>query len=236
MARSAERLRKATIAEFDEIAEKATEARDYELIDGEIVMMTNPAETHEQIASNIGARLKLAMDSRGCRTYQGGMHVQGDDNSKTFNKFKPDVVVRCGPPGTGAYITDPVVVVEVLSPSTMDNYRGPKLRFYKALPRVQHILPVYSDQMRAEHYWRMEEGWRFEALTAGTDVRARSGRFQDGAGPGLFRSRFSRRLDERRTGRRSMFSLIGPKYSSPRQEPGEATNVRLLTFVYYRLF
>lgn len=37
MARAAERLRKVTIAEFDEIAEKATEARDYELIDGEIV-------------------------------------------------------------------------------------------------------------------------------------------------------------------------------------------------------
>jgi Uma2 family endonuclease len=166
MARAAERLRKVTIAEFDEIAEKATEARDYELIDGEIVMMTNPAETHEQIASNIGARLKLAMDSRGCRTYQGGMRVQADDNSKAFDKFKPDVVVRRGPPGTGAYITDPVVVVEVLSPSTMDNDRGPKLRFYRALPRVQRIVLVYSDQMRAEHYWRMEEGWRFEALTA----------------------------------------------------------------------
>ena len=139
MARAAERIRKVTIAEFDEIAEKATEARDYELIDGEIVMMTNPTETHEQIASNIGARLKLAMDSRGCRTYQGGMRVQADDNSKTFNKFKPDVVVRCGPPGTGAYITDPVVVV-VLSLSTMDNDCGPKLRFYKALPRVPSIF------------------------------------------------------------------------------------------------
>jgi Uma2 family endonuclease len=57
------------------------------------------------------------------------VRVQADDNSKAFNKFKPDVVVRCGPPGTAAYITDPVVVVEVLSPSTMDNDRGPKLRF-----------------------------------------------------------------------------------------------------------
>jgi Uma2 family endonuclease len=164
MARAAERLRKVTIAEFDEIAEKATEARDYELIDGEIVMMTDPTETHEQIASNIGARLKLAMDSGGCRTDQGGMRLQADDNSKAFNKFKPDVVVRCGPPGT-AYITDPVVV-EVLSTSTMDSDRGPKLRFYKALPTVQHIVLVYSDQMRAEHYWRMEDSWRFEALTA----------------------------------------------------------------------
>jgi Uma2 family endonuclease len=50
MASAAARLRKVTIAE------EPTEARDYELIDGEIVMMTNPTETHEQIASNVGAR------------------------------------------------------------------------------------------------------------------------------------------------------------------------------------
>ena len=141
MERAAERLRKVTIAEFDEIAEKATEARDYELIDGEIVMMTDPTETHEQIASNIGARLKLAMDSRGCRTLSGRHARSSGRHSEAFNKFKPDVVVRCGTPGTGAYITDPVVVVEVLSPSTMDNDRGPKLRFYKALPRVPRACP-----------------------------------------------------------------------------------------------
>jgi Uma2 family endonuclease len=172
MARAAERLRKVTIAQFDAIAEKAAEARDYELIDGEIVMMTNPTETHEQIASNIGARLKLAMDARGCRTYQGGMRVQADDNPKAHDKFRPDVVVRCGPPGTGAYITDPVVVVEVLSPSTIDNDRGRKLRFYKALPTVQHIVLIYSDQKRVEHYARAEEGWRFEALTEPEQVLA----------------------------------------------------------------
>jgi Uma2 family endonuclease len=106
------------------------------------------------------------MDARGCRTYQGGMRVQADDDSKAFDKYRPDVVVRCGPPGTGAYITDPVVVVEVLSPSTIDNDRGRKLRFTKALPTVQHIVLVYSDQTRVEHYARTEEGWRFEALTA----------------------------------------------------------------------
>src|ERR1700733_12315212 len=165
MARTATRPRKVTIDEFDAIAEKAAEARDYELIDGEIVMMTDPTETHEQIASNVGAPLKLAMDKRGCRTYQGGMRVQADDNPKGFNKFKPDVVVRCGPPGTGAYITDPVVVVEVLSPSTIDNDRGRKLRFYKGLPAVQHIVLIYSDQIRVEHYARTEDGWPFEALT-----------------------------------------------------------------------
>ena len=191
MARAAARLRKVTIAEFDEIAEKATEARDYELIDGEIVMMTNPTRRTSRSLRTSAPRLKLAMDSRGCRTYQGGMRVQADDNSKAFNKFKPDVVVRCGPPGTAAYITDPVVVVEVLSPSTMDNDRGPKLRFYKALPTVQRIVLVYyrSNARRT----LLANGRRLAIRSsdrAGTDVGARSGRFQDGAGPGLFRSRF----------------------------------------------
>jgi Uma2 family endonuclease len=148
---------KVTIADFDVYVAGISDAIDCELVDGEIVMMGNPTETHEQIASNIGAPLKLAMDKRGCRTYQGGIRVQADDNSNSFNKFKPDVVVRCGEPGTKTYITDPVVIVEVLSPSTMENDRGHKLRFYKSLPTVQHVVLVYSKEMRVEHWSRSDD-------------------------------------------------------------------------------
>src|SRR3979490_3139551 len=105
-------------------------------------MMVNPTETHEQIASNIGAPLKLAMDRRGCRTYQGGMRVQMDDDSSARDKYRPDVVVRCAGSENKPYVTDPIIIVEVLSPSTIDNdrgvtdpiidiNRGRKLRFYK---------------------------------------------------------------------------------------------------------
>jgi len=155
-----------TIAAFDAFVEAQADDRAFELVEGEIVMMTNPNETHEQIAGNIGAPLKLAMDGRGCRTYQGGMRVQRSEDTNEIDKVKPDVVVRCGPAGTGSFITDPLMVVEVLSPSTMDVDRGRKLDFYKSLPTLRHIAIVYQDQVRIEHYRRSEQGWAHETLTA----------------------------------------------------------------------
>ena len=62
-----------TIAEFDAFLDSQQDDSSWELVAGRIVAMTNPTEVHEQIASNIGAPLKLAMDPVGCRVYQGGL-------------------------------------------------------------------------------------------------------------------------------------------------------------------
>jgi Uma2 family endonuclease len=159
-----------TIEAFDKFVEAQGDTALFELVEGVIVMMTNPTEVHEQIASNIGAPLKLAMDARGCRTYQGGMRVQLSDNPRETDKTRPDVVVRCGALGPRNYITDPLVVIEVLSPSTIDTDRGPKLDFYKALPTCRHIALVYQDQMRLEHYRRGEQGFELEVLTRPEEV------------------------------------------------------------------
>jgi Uma2 family endonuclease len=166
MAQIAKDIPRMTIAEFDDFVAGLADDIEYELIDGELAMMVNPTQTHEQIASNIDAPLKLAMDRRGCRTYQGGMRVQLDDNSKARDKYRPDILVRCGPWQNTTYVTDPIVIVEVLSPSTIDNDRGGKLRFYKSMTTARHIVLAYSDQMRVEHYVRAAEGWELNVLTA----------------------------------------------------------------------
>ena len=153
-----------TIAEFDAFLDAQQDDALWELIAARIVAMTNPTEAHEQIAANIGAPLKLAMDAKGCRAYQGGMRVQRSDRSDTVDKPRPDVVVRCGPFQGRTYITDPLVVVEALSLSTIDTDRGEKLRFYKRLPTLRHIALVYQDQMRVEHYRKTDTGWMMEAL------------------------------------------------------------------------
>jgi len=57
-------------------------------------------------------------------------------------------------------------VVEVLSPSTMDYGRGGKLKFYKSLPTLRHVAPIYRDQMRVETFERTDEGWRIHVSTA----------------------------------------------------------------------
>ena len=159
-----------TIGAFDTFVAAQADTTLFELVEGVIVMMTNPTEVHEQITANIGAPLKFAMDPRGCRTYQCGIRVQRSDDSRDTDKPRPDIVVRCGAVGSKTYITDPLVVVAVLSPSTMDVDRGPKLDFYKSLPTVRHIAFIYQDQTRVEHYRRGEQGFELEVLTRPEDV------------------------------------------------------------------
>jgi Uma2 family endonuclease len=163
-----------TIAAYDAFVEARADADEFELVDGVIFMWANATETHEQIAGNIGAPLKLAMDRRGSQCYQGGIRVQRSDDKDEIDKTRPDVVVRCGPASKRTYITDPVVIVEVLSPSTIapspiESDRGAKLAFYKSLPTVEHIALVYQDQMRVEHYRRTDSGFDFEVLKTSTD-------------------------------------------------------------------
>jgi Uma2 family endonuclease len=158
-----------TTAEFDAFLDSQGDDSLWELVAGRITAMTNPTEVHEKIASNIGGPLTSAVDPRRCHVYQGGIGVQRLDVSDNY-RTRPDVVVRCGQVGGRNFVTDPLVIVEVLSPSTMDVDRGEKLGFYKALPTLRHIVLVYQDQMRVEHYRRTDEGWPLEVLTGTDDV------------------------------------------------------------------
>ncbi len=135
-----------TIEAFDAFLETQDGPRLFELVEGVIVMMSNPTETHEKIAGNIGAPLKLAMDKRNCRTYLGGMRVQLSAKRDGIDKTKPDVLVRCGVTArSSTFVVDPIIAVEVLSPSTIDFDRGPKLDFYKSFQTMMHIVLVYQD-------------------------------------------------------------------------------------------
>ena len=154
-----------TIEAFDTFFEAQADTAQFEFVEGIIVMMANPKATHAQITANIGAPLKLAMDPRGGRTYQGGIRVQCSANPRDADKARPDVVVRCGPNSGRTLVTDPVVNFAVLSPSPTDVDRGPKLDFDKSRQTVRHIALVYQDQMRVEHCRRTDQGFEFEVLT-----------------------------------------------------------------------
>ena len=158
-----------TILDFDAFLAVQGDETLWELVAGQIVAMTNPTELHEQIVGNIGVPLRLWMEARDCRVYFGGMRVQRSDNAGAVDKPRPDLLVRCGQATARNYVTDPLVVVEVLSPSTMDTDRGSKLAFYKRLPTLRHIVLVYQDQIRAEHYRRTDLGWELETLTVSAD-------------------------------------------------------------------
>lgn len=157
-----------TIAEFDAfVAAQPEDCTIWELIDGEIVGMTNPNVRHGQVAVNIAVALKPVAEEHGCRVNIGGLRVQASSDPDGIDKTVPDITVQCGALSDAAtWIDDPAVIIEILSPSTMDYDRGLKLHFYKSIPPVRDIVIVYQDQVRVEHYVRAGDEWQMSALTS----------------------------------------------------------------------
>ena len=122
-----------TIAEFDAFTHAQLDSGRWELVDGHILAMTNPNEDYSQSAYPIGAAQRDAARRQGCRVNIGGPRVQASADAMERWPPIPDITVRCGERVTRHWITDPVIVVGVPSPSTMDCDRGAKLRPLQAI-------------------------------------------------------------------------------------------------------
>ena len=87
----------------------------------------------------------------------------------------PDATVVCGAPlplpGTKDTLTNPTVIVEVLSPSTEAFDRGDKWAAYRRLPSLSDYLLVSQETALIEHFQRASGGaWHFRALGPGEEV------------------------------------------------------------------
>jgi Uma2 family endonuclease len=161
-----------TIAAFDAFLDAQTGDAKWELIDGRILAMTNPSLDHADIVANIAGALRPVMPAdKRCRVTTGDVRVQMSDDERGTYAPVPDVMVWCGAKdGSRNFVTMPMVIVEVLSPSTMDVDRGAKLRFYKTgLQTLRQIVLVYQDQMRIESWHRADSGWDLVTLTRARD-------------------------------------------------------------------
>ncbi len=117
-----------TVAEFLRW-DDGTDTR-YELIDGCPVAMAPAAPAHSVIAANLSHELRSGVRSPCYVGNEAG--VQRPDRDDTF--YEADVIVSCTPVDPGrAAIPDPVLVVEVLSPSTIEHDRGRKAYDYSQI-------------------------------------------------------------------------------------------------------
>lgn len=130
----------------------------YELSNGTVVAMASERAGHAIAKLNAVVSLHAAIRARGlaCEAYPDGMAVRVDDRTV----YEPDALVRCGPPmpRDATQITDPVIVVEVVSPSSRGIDRGVKLARYFSLPSVRHYLIVDTEERLAIHHRREEDG------------------------------------------------------------------------------
>ena len=147
-----------TSEEFIAWAMEQPEGRHYELAAGEVIAMAPERSGHALVSANVWRRLTEAVEAAGlpCDVYPDGMTVTID--ARTV--YEPDVLIWCGPrvPDDTVRLDDPIIVVDVLSPSTRSGDSGAKLIDYFRLPSIHHDLIVRVEDRAIIHHARNPDG------------------------------------------------------------------------------
>src|SRR5258708_25106143 len=136
----------------------------HEYLDGVIYAMAGGTPDHAAIAANVIAALGLALGERPLRVFTSDLRVRV---AETGLETYPDVTVVALPMEVDAtdrnVVTNPLLLVEVTSPSTEEYDRGEKLGHYQRIPSLREIVGVAHgerlvDVVRrgADHSWTTE--------------------------------------------------------------------------------
>ncbi|HEX2207785.1 MAG TPA: Uma2 family endonuclease [Longimicrobium sp.] len=137
-----------------------------EYVDGRIVALAGAPDAHITISLNIHAELRTRFRGIPCRAWANEMRVQIDDGRRyTY----PDVVAVCGEKqfrdGVMDTLTNPTLIVEVLSPSTEAYDRGEKFLHYRTIETLQEYVLVAQDRPLVERFTRHGEFWHLWTVT-----------------------------------------------------------------------
>ncbi len=161
------------LSEQDYLALEARSPVRHEYIAGEIYAMTGASIRHNVIALNIATALRAHLRGTPCRALIEGVKLR---LRKEKSYFYPDVMVTCEPrllelDAEQQIVEDPILVVEVLSPTTEGIDRREKLRAYRTLPGLREYMMVSQDACRVEvHRRRGEVGWTLTTYEPGDVV------------------------------------------------------------------
>ena len=151
--------------------EQASEAR-WEYWDGELVCMSGGKQQHYLISSNVHYRLRLQLGDGRCQAFTGDMPIW----TPTLPPYRyPDASVACGElrfqpiHGIDALI-NPVLIVEVLSPTTASRDFEEKFKAYQAIATFRQYLLIAQDAPRVTHYMRQASGDWAQAEVSGLDA------------------------------------------------------------------
>ncbi len=154
---------------FMEWYDAQPEGKRYELLEGRIYEMQAERASHAEAKMRVAEQLRAQIRTGNlpCQGFGDGMAVRIDDRTT----FEPDAFVRCGSrlPGDATVAPDPVLVVEVLSPSTQAIDTSTKLTQYFRNPTIIHYLIVVPAKRTAIHH-RRGEGDRIETMIRGDGV------------------------------------------------------------------
>jgi Uma2 family endonuclease len=129
-----------------------------EFHDGQMFAMAGGSLNHSLIAARMSALLDPQMP-QGCRTFNSDLRIK-IAAAKVFTY--PDCGVFCGEPefagDQGDMILNPLLIVEVLSPSTESYDRGKKFALYRTIPSFREYLVVRQDSRHVEYHSKQDDG------------------------------------------------------------------------------
>ncbi len=140
-----------------------------EYVDGDIIPMAGASTNHNCIKENVSFHINLHIrnNKQACRAYSSDQRVNVPTNSLYAY---PDIVVVCGPnqyhDSLQDVLTNPMLIVEVLSPGTAAFDRGDKFALYRHSPTLQEYVLIDSEKVRAEVFRKHEQGYWFLASEA----------------------------------------------------------------------
>jgi Uma2 family endonuclease len=160
--------------DFDEYLElEASSDVKHELLDGTAWAMTGGSPRHAAIAANVGGLLGRALAGQRCQVFSSDLRIRVPE---TGLATYPDISVICNqveldPEDRRKHtITNPTLLVEVLSPSTEAYDRGEKLAHYKRIPSLQEVVLVAHDEDRIDVWRRSTRGWTLLSFRPGQEV------------------------------------------------------------------
>jgi len=138
-----------------------------EYYDGETFAMAGGSEEHSLIAVNVAGALNFQLADRPCKVYNSDMRVRVEEDGPYAY---PDVSVVCGEAefadAERDVLLNPMVIIEVLSPTTEAWDRGGKFQRYQQMAALQEYVLIAQDQPRVERYERQgDEQWLLTVTT-----------------------------------------------------------------------
>lgn len=149
---------KYTLEEYLELDRNSEERLEY--WDGEIFSMSGVSDQHDQIESNLHISLSLRLAGRGCRVFLANMRIKVP--SRPPYRYG-DGSALCGKPqfekiGGVDVLTNPSLIIEVLSDSTEAYDRGDKFSNYKSIPTLGEYLLIAQHRPHVSQFLRQTDG------------------------------------------------------------------------------
>ncbi len=140
----------------------------HEFLAGEIYAMAGGSVRHAALSAAVLASLHAQLAGR-CRVYSSDLRIRV---LSTGLASYPDVTIVCGAvetdPESAETVVNPTVVVEVLSPGTIDYDLGEKFEHYRQIPSLKSVVYLWQDRRQIEVRERAADGTWLSGKIAGS--------------------------------------------------------------------